>query len=123
MDIVRDIYGIVGNIQLINGKYLILITKQTRLGDIFGHDVFQIDQVEIVPYNTKMDSLTINQKNFESQYLLMVETFFKTPGFYYSHSYDLSYTVEQLNSFDKQFFSASLFERVRYLSFLFCFFF
>lgn len=111
---VRNVSAIVGNIQLIGSKYLILVSESVYIGDISGEAIYRIEQVEIFAYRPDQLHLSEEQKFFESQYVSMVEAFFKTPGFYFSYTYDLSYNLQQIATFEKDFFKRSIYERVSF---------
>lgn len=62
------IFGILGKIRLLAGYYLIVITERTRMGPMLGHDIWRIDNIELVPFPKAF--LHINQKQV-NQYLVI----------------------------------------------------
>ena len=111
---IKSICGIFGAIQLIQSKYLILITQVVYEGNILSEPIFRIESVELIPYLPNDLHLTVEQKRFNSQYLHMVATFLQSPFFYLSYTYDLSHSLQSLyQPEDKQnFVVQSLFNRV-----------
>lgn len=46
----KPIYGLVGAIKLIAGNFLIVITGKSRVGHLNEHEVYKVDQFELIPY-------------------------------------------------------------------------
>lgn len=93
---IKQIWGIFGVIQLIAGKYLILITQIVQIGEILGKTIYRIENVEIIPYQQSELHLTEDQKRYNRQYQQMLTTFLQAPFFYLSYTYDLSHTLQAL---------------------------
>lgn len=60
------IFGILGRIRLLAGYYLVVITERTLVGPVSGHDIWKIDNIELVPFPKAF--LHMNQKQV-NQYL------------------------------------------------------
>lgn len=54
------IFGVLGRIKLLAGYYLIVITERKLMGQICGHDIWRIENIEIIPFNKTL--LHLNQK-------------------------------------------------------------
>ncbi|XP_015908698.2 phosphatidylinositol-3-phosphatase SAC1 [Parasteatoda tepidariorum] len=107
----QSIYGILGTIHLIGGPYLIVITKKSLVGSIYGQSVWRLEDAEIIPYSRALLHLTDEQKNFNKVYLSMVQSVLKTPYFYFSYTYDISHTLQRLHNTSPDFLSMPLFQR------------
>lgn len=44
----REIFAILGVINLLAGPYLIVVTECKLIGDIFGNEIYQIEEVDIL---------------------------------------------------------------------------
>lgn len=56
----QTIFGVLGRIQLIAGYYLIIITGRKRIGKICGHDIWRIEDIDLIPFPKTL--LHLNQK-------------------------------------------------------------
>eukprot|EP01135_Chromosphaera_perkinsii_P000083 Nk52_evm34s24 gene=Nk52_evmTU34s24 len=64
-----DVFGCLGTLELPSGNYLVLISKAKFVGNLFGHDVFQIRDVLLLPLSIKEDpdwSLCPNRAYWET---------------------------------------------------------
>lgn len=105
------IFGILGKIRLLAGYYLIVITERTRMGPMLGHDIWRIDNIELVPFPKAF--LHINQKQEEVNkiYVSMLKSVFSIPDFYYSYTYDITHTLQRLHNTTPDFLSIPIFKR------------
>lgn len=112
---IKQIWGIFGVIQLVAGKYLIIITQIVQIGEILGNVIYRIENVEIISYAQSELHLTEDQKRYNRQYLQMLTNFLQAPFFFFSYTYDLSHTMQTLyQPANKAVFEKlSLFHRVR----------
>lgn len=44
------VHGVLGNIKLIGGNYLIVITNRDFIGNLDGHDIWKVSGVELLAY-------------------------------------------------------------------------
>ncbi|KAJ6220672.1 hypothetical protein RDWZM_006484 [Blomia tropicalis] len=90
------IHGLFGSIQLISGKYLILIKQIVEIGELpFGEPIYRIENVDLVPYRPSDLHLTDQQKIYNGQYIQMITNFFaQGPFFHLSYSYDLTHSLQ-----------------------------
>ncbi|CAG2176771.1 unnamed protein product, partial [Oppiella nova] len=105
------IHGIFGIIRLLAGPYLIVITRVSIVGKIYGHEVFKIDETEIIPFSRTTLHLTEDQIQYNKSYLSMVKTVLDSPYFYLCYTYDLTHTLQSLYNCGPDFTSKSYFER------------
>ena len=97
------------------GPYLIVITKVSKVGEIYGQSVYKIEETEIIPFSRTTLHLTEDQIQFNKSYLAMIKTVLDTPYFYFSYTYDITHTLQSLYNSGPDFTSKSLFERVSHL--------
>ncbi|CAG2113933.1 unnamed protein product, partial [Medioppia subpectinata] len=105
------IHGILGVVRLLAGPYLIVITKVSKVGEIYGQSVMKIDETEIIPFSRTTLHLTEDQNQYNKSYLNMIKTVLDSPYFYLSYTYDLTHTLQSLYNCGPDFMSKSLFER------------
>ncbi|XP_075985236.1 phosphatidylinositol-3-phosphatase SAC1-like [Anticarsia gemmatalis] len=105
------IFGFLGSIKLISGLYLVVITDRTLVGKLNGHEIYQVEQTEIIPYARSTRHLTSQQITDNDIYERMVRSILELPGAYFSSGYDLTHTVQKLQSCSPDFFKKSLVSR------------
>ncbi|KAK7498060.1 hypothetical protein BaRGS_00010648 [Batillaria attramentaria] len=109
--ITKTIYGIVGIARLIAGPYLIVITKREKVGELKGHTVWRIADTEIHSYKRTTTHLTEQQNSLNKMYLTLIETMLRVESFYYSHTLDLTHTLQRLHNTSPEFHNIALHER------------
>nr|CAB3246187.1 polyphosphoinositide phosphatase [Phallusia mammillata] len=84
-------YGIIGFVRFVEGYYLILVTKQSKVADIGGNLVYKIEDTSMIyiPNN----NAKISQPD-EWRYLKAFQTVDLSSNFYYSFSYDLTNNLQ-----------------------------
>ncbi|XP_015750053.1 PREDICTED: phosphatidylinositide phosphatase SAC1-like [Acropora digitifera] len=107
----RDIFGILGIINLLAGPYLVVITKKTLVGLIKGHEVWKIKGTDVLAFPRATLHLTEKQQQNNNVYLSMVQSVLQTESFYFSCSYDLTHTLQRLSRTSPDFLQMPLFER------------
>ncbi len=90
----RRVHGVFGSIRLIAGKYLLLVSRVAKIGEIMAEPIYRVKAIEMIPYHHSELHLTEEQKRFNTQYIAMVQSFLQSDGFHLSYSYDLSRTLQ-----------------------------
>lgn len=91
------VHGILGTIQLVSGLALIIIKKARQVGTLNGHTIWTIVETELIPYKKTTLHLTEKQLWYNRHFSEMVQSVLATGGFYFSHSLDLSRTLQWLS--------------------------
>lgn len=87
---VTSAYGILGFVRFLEGYYLILVTKRTRIGIIGMHLIYTIMDTIMIRVND-----TSKQPHpLEQRYLKMFQNIDLKSNFYFSYSYDLTRTLQ-----------------------------
>ncbi|XP_068722474.1 phosphatidylinositol-3-phosphatase SAC1-like isoform X2 [Montipora capricornis] len=107
----RDIFGILGIINLLAGPYLVVITKKTLVGLIKGNEVWKIKGTDVLAFPRATLHLTEKQQRNNTTYLSMVQSVLQTDSFYFSCTYDLTHTLQRLSRTSPDFLQMPLFER------------
>ncbi|CAI4221319.1 unnamed protein product [Auanema sp. JU1783] len=91
------IRGILGTIQLVSGMALIVIKRIKQVGSLNGHHVWSIVETEVIPYKKTLLHLTEKQIWYNRLFTDMIQTVLSTGGFYFSHTLDLSRSLQWLS--------------------------
>jgi len=86
--------GIVGIINLPAGKFLIVITKSKRVGNILENTIWKIEETRMI----QITSVPLNQNQSQDHVTFkgMIESVLATPAFYYCYSFDITHTQQRL---------------------------
>ncbi len=93
---------------------MIIVTSRVKVGKLNDHDVWRADSFDVIPYLRNEAQFNENEKKFNLTYKKMVETFLSTQHFYYSHTYDLTHSLQKLQDKTPEFANQPVFERVRF---------
>lgn len=116
----RKIWGLVGTIRLLAGRYLVVITDAQICGTIAGHTIYRIASTEVIPYTRSSLHLTERQVQNNATYLEMVKSILNTPYFYFSYTYDLSHTMQRLHNTTPEFLQVNMLHNIFYCYFVQC---
>jgi len=104
----KEIFGIFGIISLINGPNLIVVTDRALVGVLNGHSIWKVLKFEVIPYQKSFIHLTQSQKFDLQTFQSMLQESLNTESFYYSTSFDLTHTMQRLETVDSEFFNDGL---------------
>lgn len=108
---VRKICGVLGSIDLISGRHLVVATHRVAVGFINNQVIWQLAGFDIIQYIPSMLHLNENQRVENETYLSMIRTILDTPYMYFSYSYDITHTLQRLHSMSPDQLGQSLMER------------
>ena len=93
------VYGIVGVIQLISARFLLVITESYPVGDIAGNDVYRVAKVQLLKVS---DSNSCNIGECENdlcvadqKFVSSIESLIQRHDFYFSDTFDLSSSAQR----------------------------
>ncbi|KAI1731522.1 sacI homology domain-containing protein [Ditylenchus destructor] len=94
---VEPIFGIVGVIDLVSGLHLVVIKRADLVGTINDAEIYHIAETAVIPF--KKTTLHLNERQlwFNRHFVEMIQMVLATGGFYYSTSFDLSYSLQWLS--------------------------
>uniref|UniRef100_A0A915HQ64 Phosphatidylinositol-3-phosphatase SAC1 n=1 Tax=Romanomermis culicivorax TaxID=13658 RepID=A0A915HQ64_ROMCU len=108
----RLVYGIFGLISSLICKYLIIITRRKLVARINGENIFAIEATEILPYvSIEKLSKSIDEVRENQIYYQLIQTFLDQKYFYYSTTYDLTHTLQNLQNTDADFRRICIYKR------------
>ncbi|XP_062228336.1 phosphoinositide phosphatase SAC2-like [Phragmites australis] len=92
---VTNCFGIIGFIKFLGPYYMLIITEQRKIGDIFGHPVYQVTKTAMIELsNSKTRPKLINSKD-ENRYKKLLQTIDLRKDFFFSHSYHIMRSLQK----------------------------
>lgn len=92
---VTSCYGIIGFIKFLGPYYMLIITEQRKIGNIFGHPVYQVTKTAMIELsNSKTRPKLINFKD-ENRYKKLLQTIDLRKDFFFSHSYHIMRSLQK----------------------------
>lgn len=107
----RKICGILGQVKLTSGHFLVIATHRIAVGFINKQVIWRLAGIDIIPYIPSLLHLNENQKIENETYLSMIRSILDTPYLYFSYSYDITHSLQRLHSMSPEFLGMSLLER------------
>lgn len=84
--------GLLGFIKFTRYYYLIVVTKRKEVAVLGGHDIFHIEETEMIPVTNNPKSPEKN--SIEARYVQIFLNIDLNKTFYYSYSYDLTNSLQ-----------------------------
>ncbi|KAL1115043.1 hypothetical protein AAG570_007074, partial [Ranatra chinensis] len=106
-----EIYGVLGSIRLLAGPYLVVVTGRVKVGTINNQTIWKLTSTEVIPYPRTLTHLSDSQVRMDREYKAMIELILATPSFYFSYTYDLTYSLQRLHNISLDFFTHPLHRR------------
>lgn len=94
----EEFCGLLGSINLLAGRYLVIATQRELVGFIAGHSIWKLSNSKLVPYFKSTIHINNSQLTDNNIYVNMIEQVLSTPYFYFSYSYDLTQSMQRLHS-------------------------
>ncbi|KAL5211670.1 hypothetical protein ABZP36_022517 [Zizania latifolia] len=92
---VTKFYGIIGFIKFAGPFYMLIITDQRKIGEIFDHPVYQVTKTSMVELaNSKMRSRFVISKD-ENRYKKILNTLDLRKDFFFSYSYHIMRSLQK----------------------------
>ena len=87
--------GILGFVRFLKGFYLIMITQRKRVAKLGKHSIYQIKDTQMVPLFRTTNNVSRQVNDDELKYLNIFNRIDIHTGFYYSHTYDLTRSLQE----------------------------
>lgn len=88
-------WALLGFIRFTGAYYMLLVTKRSQVAMLGGHNVYQIDETELVPLTTSEAShLKTEKHSEEARYIAILNNLDLSRSFYFSYSYDITRTLQ-----------------------------
>ncbi|KAJ3127318.1 Phosphatidylinositide phosphatase SAC1 [Nowakowskiella sp. JEL0407] len=89
------IYGIIGFVRVNAGDVLIVATNISRVAKIGTDDIYQITQHKIIPVYKSTLHISDEKTKDDATYIQILEQFLSSGKFYFSHSMDLTNSLQR----------------------------
>ncbi|KAJ5672199.1 Polyphosphoinositide phosphatase [Penicillium longicatenatum] len=86
-------WALLGFIQFTGAYYMLLVTKRSQVAMLGGHNVYQIDETELISLTTSSRLKPENQPD-EERYKAILNNLDLTRSFYFSYSYDITRSLQ-----------------------------
>jgi phosphatidylinositol 4-phosphatase len=101
-DATRIIYGVVGVITLLVDSYLLVVDSRENAGAVRERDIYRATRITAIPVRgpklLKADpSITKEERAEEASLRTMLNEACELPGFYFSHSIDITRSTQERN--------------------------
>lgn len=103
--------GILGSIRLISGYYLLVVSSKLKVGTLLGNDIYRVENFELISYVKNENKLMENENKSNEMSKRMIHSVLQTDYFYFSYTYDLTHSLQQLNNTSPDFINQPLFNR------------
>ncbi|KAJ5948630.1 Polyphosphoinositide phosphatase [Penicillium verhagenii] len=88
-------WALLGFIRFTGAYYMLLVTKRSQVAVLGGHNVYQIDETELVSLTTAESSrLKPENQPDEERYKAILNNLDLTRSFYFSYSYDITRSLQ-----------------------------
>lgn len=104
-------HGILGSIRLISGYYLLVVSSKLKVGTLLGNDIYRVENFELISYVKNENKLMENENKSNEMSKRMIHSVLQTDYFYFSYTYDLTHSLQQLNNTSPDFINQPLFNR------------
>ncbi|CAN6239230.1 unnamed protein product [Urochloa humidicola] len=92
---VTKFYGIIGFIKFLGPYYMLIITEQKRIGEIFGHPVYQVTRTSMVELANSKTRSTLQSSKDENRYKKILSTLDLRKDFFFSYSYHIMRSLQK----------------------------
>lgn len=88
-------WALLGFIRFTGPYYMLLVTKRSQIAMLGGHNVYQIDDTELIPLTTAEASRSKSDKQPEEErYRAILNSLDLSRSFYFSYSYDITQSLQ-----------------------------
>ncbi|XAR58045.1 Phosphatidylinositol-3,4-bisphosphate 4-phosphatase [Bertholletia excelsa] len=95
---IQIIFGLIGILKLLEGSYLLVITKHECVGSYLGHPLFKVSSLKIFPCDHSLKSSPLEQKRTEIDFSKLLGVAETTPGLYFSYDVNITLSAQRLHN-------------------------
>ncbi|KAG2610089.1 phosphoinositide phosphatase SAC3-like [Panicum virgatum] len=92
---VTNCFGIIGFIKFLGPYYMLIITEQRKIGDIFGHPVYQVTKTAMIELSNSKTRPKLTNSKDENRYRKLLQTIDLRKDFFFSHSYHIIRSIQK----------------------------
>ncbi|KAL4871127.1 hypothetical protein BDV12DRAFT_164820 [Aspergillus spectabilis] len=91
-------WALLGFVRFTGAYYMLLVTKRSQVAMIGGHYVYKIDGTELISLTTpsSLSRFKPEKNPEEARYIAILNNLDLTRAFYFSHSYDITHTLQHI---------------------------
>ncbi|XP_035814666.1 phosphoinositide phosphatase SAC7 isoform X3 [Zea mays] len=94
---VQTVYGVIGVLKLAVGSYFVVITDRDCVGSYFGHAIFKVTGLKILPCNNAHNTTSTDQKKMETKFSELLDSAERTIGLHFSYDINLTLSAQRLH--------------------------
>ncbi|KAJ5722331.1 Polyphosphoinositide phosphatase [Penicillium malachiteum] len=88
-------WALIGFIRFTGEYYMLLVTKRSQAAILGGHNVYQIDETELISLTTsELSRVKPEKQSEEERYKAILNNLDLTRSFYFSYSYDITRSLQ-----------------------------
>ncbi|XP_028793750.1 phosphoinositide phosphatase SAC1-like [Neltuma alba] len=92
---VTKVYGIAGCIKFLESYYLILVTKRRQIGCICGHEIYSIEESQLITIPHLSMQSEIAHSRTETRYKKLLSSVDLTKDFFFSYTYPVMQSLQK----------------------------
>ncbi|AQK52983.1 Phosphoinositide phosphatase SAC6 [Zea mays] len=94
---VQTVYGVIGVLKLAVGSYFVVITDRDCVGSYFGHAIFKVTGLKVLPCNSAHNTTSAEQKKMETEFSELLDAAERTIGLHFSYDINLTLSAQRLH--------------------------
>ncbi|XP_066331792.1 phosphoinositide phosphatase SAC7-like [Miscanthus floridulus] len=94
---VQTVYGVIGVLKLALGSYFVVVTDRDCVGSYFGHAIFKVTGLKVLPCNNAHNTTSAEQKKMESEFSELLDAAERTVGLHFSYDINLTLSAQRLH--------------------------
>ncbi|OEL36628.1 Phosphoinositide phosphatase SAC3 [Dichanthelium oligosanthes] len=92
---VTNCFGIIGFVKFLGPYYMLIITEQRKIGDIFGNPVYQVTKTAMIELSNSKTRPKLTNSKDENRYKKLLQTIDLRKDFFFSHSYHIMRSLQK----------------------------
>lgn len=94
---VQTVYGVIGVLKLAVGSYFVVVTDRDCVGSYFGHAIFKVTGLKVLPCNNAHNTTSAEQKKMETEFSELLDAAERTIGLHFSYDINLTLSAQRLH--------------------------
>ncbi|OQU78725.1 hypothetical protein SORBI_3008G039100 [Sorghum bicolor] len=104
----QTVYGVIGVLKLAVGSYFLVITDRDCVGSYFGHTIFKVTGLKVLPCNNAHNTASSEQKKMETEFSELLDAAERTVGLHFSYDVNLTLSAQRLHDLGDEYKSLPL---------------
>ncbi|EES06956.1 hypothetical protein BDA96_04G188600 [Sorghum bicolor] len=94
---VQTVYGVIGVLKLAVGSYFVVVTDRDCVGSYFGHAIFKVTGLKVLPCKNAHNTTSAEQKKMETEFSELLDAAERTVGLHFSYDINLTLSAQRLH--------------------------